>query len=209
MPLEIHDNLRRTLEGLDRSFESLSAELLDPEVAADHRRARGVAIRRAALEPLVARWREIVDLERELDEAKALAAESDDAEMAALAREEATSLETRAASRLAEVQERLVTADDDAIGATILEIRAGVGGDEAALFAGDLRIEQLRRQRLERPVETFEGSAEVVVDLERHRRRPWAGEGPSTTTPPTKPAALDRMHGEASCLRCSWPSCRG
>jgi peptide chain release factor 1 len=100
VPLEIHHNLRRTLEGLDRSFESLSAELLDPEVAADHRRARGVAIRRAALEPLVARWREIADLERELDEAKALAAESDDAEMAALAREEATSLETRAASRL-------------------------------------------------------------------------------------------------------------
>ncbi len=144
MPLEIHDNLRRTLEGLDRSYESLSAELLDPEVAADHRRSRGIAIRRAALEPLVERWREIAGLERELDEATALAAEPSDAEMAALAREEATSLETRAATRLAELQERLVTADDDAIGATILEIRAGVGGDEAALFAGDL-LEMYRR----------------------------------------------------------------
>ncbi|MGA1018822.1 MAG: PCRF domain-containing protein, partial [Phycisphaerales bacterium] len=144
MPLEIHDNLRRTLEGLDRSYESLSAELLDPEVAADHRRSRGIAIRRAALEPLVERWREIAGLERELDEATALAAEPSDAEMAALAREEAASLEARAKTRLAELQERLVTADDDAIGATILEIRAGVGGDEAALFAGDL-LEMYRR----------------------------------------------------------------
>lgn len=159
MPLEIHDNLRRTLEGLDRTFESLSAELLDPEVAGDHRRARGIAIRRAALEPIVESWREIARLEHELDDARAIAAESKDAELASLAREEMQELEARAKTRLAEVQERLVTADDDAIASAIVEIRAGVGGDEAALFAGEL-VEMYRRFAQSRgwAVETMDAS---------------------------------------------------
>ena len=61
-----------------------------------------------------------------------------------LAREELPRLRRAAAETLEAAQEQLVTADEDSIGAVILEIRAGVGGDEAGLFAGDL-VEMYQR----------------------------------------------------------------
>jgi peptide chain release factor 1 len=61
-----------------------------------------------------------------------------------VAREELPSLRSRAAAVIEELQRRLVTSDDERIGAVILEVRAGVGGDEAALWAGDL-VEMYRR----------------------------------------------------------------
>jgi peptide chain release factor 1 len=137
VPLEVHENLRRTLDGIVGQYELMGEQLADPVIATDHRRVQSISIRRAAIEPLVERWRRFVRLERELDEATRLADE-DDAELAALAREELPRLRREAAATLEAAQEQLVTADEDAVGAVILEIRAGVGGDEAGLFAGDL-----------------------------------------------------------------------
>ena len=61
-----------------------------------------------------------------------------------MAREEMPSLQTRTEELLEKLQQKLVMADDETIGSVILEIRSGVGGDEAALFAGDL-LEMYRR----------------------------------------------------------------
>ncbi len=144
MSLEVHDNLRRTLDELLAQHALLGEQLGDPAIATDHRRVQAISIRRAAIEPLVERWRRFVRLERELDEARRMVAEERDAELAGLAKEEVTRLREQASSELESVQEQLVTADDDAVGAVILEIRAGVGGDEAGLFAGDL-LEMYRR----------------------------------------------------------------
>ncbi len=148
MPLDVHENLRRTLDGIVGQYELLGEQLADPTIATDHRRVQSISIRRAAIEPLVERWRRFVRLERELDEATRLADE-DDAELAALAREELPRLRREAAATLEAAQEQLVTADEDAVGAVILEIRAGVGGDEAGLFAGDL-VEMYSRFAAER-----------------------------------------------------------
>jgi peptide chain release factor 1 len=148
VPLDVHENLRRTLDGIVGQYELLGEQLADPTIATDHRRVQSISIRRAAIEPLVERWRRFVRLERELDEATRLA-EEDDAELAALAREELPRLRREAAATLEAAQEQLVTADEDAVGAVILEIRAGVGGDEAGLFAGDL-VEMYSRFAAER-----------------------------------------------------------
>jgi peptide chain release factor 1 len=67
-----------------------------------------------------------------------LIAHSHKAELVGLAREELPALQTQAAQLLSSIQRRLVTAEDQSIGSVILEIRAGVGGDEAGLWAGDL-----------------------------------------------------------------------
>ena len=137
MPLDVHENLRRTLDGIVGQYELMGEQLADPEIATDHRRVQSISIRRAAMEPLAERWMRFVRLERELDDATRLA-EEPDPELAVLAREEIPRLRSAAAETLEAAQEQLVTADEDSIGAVILEIRAGVGGDEAGLFAGDL-----------------------------------------------------------------------
>ena len=143
MPLDVHENLRRTLDGIVGQYELMGEQLADPEIATDHRRVQSISIRRAAMEPLAERWMRFVRLERELDDATRLA-EEPDPELAVLAREELPRLRRAAAETLEAAQEQLVTADEDSIGAVILEIRAGVGGDEAGLFAGDL-VEMYQR----------------------------------------------------------------
>lgn len=131
------DALLRKLDELDRSFALLSDQLQDPQVLADHRRVRDLSIRRAALEDVVGdyqRWRRMRD---EAEELASLAA-SGDAELAAMAASELPGLKRQGEALLESLQLRLLTADDRAVGSIILEVRAGVGGDEAALFAGDL-----------------------------------------------------------------------
>jgi peptide chain release factor 1 len=144
MPIEVHDNLRRALDTMASQHEEMGAELLDPEVAADHRRARSISIRRAAIEPLVERWERFRALEREIEEAEQILEEEPGSDLATLAADELPRLRRDAAALLEAVQAAFVTAEEDAIAAVILEIRAGVGGDEAALFAGDL-VEMYQR----------------------------------------------------------------
>lgn len=134
---DVSDNLVRKLNELDTQFEQMNAELVDPTVLADHRRVRAVSIRKAAIEPLVTQYREYRVSLAQMDEARLMMREND-AELADLARAEYASLEERAASLMQSIQKQLVTADDQSIGSVILEVRPGVGGDEAALWAGDL-----------------------------------------------------------------------
>ena len=139
----IADNLRRTLDGMATEFHAAAEAMLDPAVLADHRRVRALTAKRGSLEPLVARWDAWRAAEREAAELEALSAGAD-REMAAMAREELPALHRRADALLEELQRLLVTSDDSRVGAVILEVRAGVGGDEAALWAGDL-VEMYRR----------------------------------------------------------------
>lgn len=131
------DNLVRRLRELENEFGSVEAQLLDPVVLADHRRTRALAIRRSAIEEMVQRWKRWNAAGSELDAAQALA-KSGDAEFASLAREEVFALERERDALMRSLVHDLVTAEDRMVGAVILEVRAGVGGDEASLFAGDL-----------------------------------------------------------------------
>ena len=91
----------------------------------------------AELDPLVSKIRTYRRLTSDLEDAEALAAESD-AEMAALAREERTRVMDQLAALEREIRLLLLPKDAADSGNVILEIRAGTGGSEAALFAGDL-----------------------------------------------------------------------
>jgi peptide chain release factor 1 len=117
----------------------VDAFLASPEVASDSGRVRAlVKERRALLEPaaIYARWS---DVDRRLVEAEELVAGSDaDPELREMARSELTEL-VESEKRLAlEIQELLLLDDADRSRDVIVELRAGTGGEEAALFAGDL-----------------------------------------------------------------------
>lgn len=126
----------RRLDDMDAAYADAVRHLEDPATLADHRAVRDLAIKKAALEPVVAAYRRVRELVHEADEL-AMAAHAD-AELAELARDEIPRLRDEAAALMEHVKARLVTADDQRIGSVMLEIRAGTGGDEAALWARDL-----------------------------------------------------------------------
>ncbi|MFG0305176.1 MAG: PCRF domain-containing protein, partial [Phycisphaerales bacterium JB040] len=133
-PADPPEALTAKLDELDAQLADIERAMSDPEVLADHRRATALAIRKAALEPVVSGYREYRDLCAEADELRA-ALTSDDAELAEIARVELPEIEARAAETLERVKAELVQSDDRRVGSVILEIRAGTGGDEAGLWA--------------------------------------------------------------------------
>jgi peptide chain release factor 1 len=137
-------NLIRKLDEIDEQYAGLSKQLLDPDVLADHRQVRTLSIKRAAIEPVVTDYRAFRDTLAQIDELTEVIDDGSDAELVELAREELPELQEKARDLLDAVQRRLVTADDQSVGSIILEIRPGVGGDEAALWAGDL-LEMYKR----------------------------------------------------------------
>ncbi|MCK5377126.1 MAG: peptide chain release factor 1 [Acidobacteria bacterium] len=141
------------LEEIARRHEELLAMQADPEVAVDPDRSREVGIKLAELEPTVVAFREFAQVQEELEGAREVLAEADDAEMKALFETEVEELTTR----LGELEKRLklllLPEDPDDRRNVILEIRAGTGGEEAALFAGELlrmygRFAEARRWKL-------------------------------------------------------------
>jgi len=123
------------LEVIEARHGELERMLMDPSVTADRNRLRDISKEHAELAPIVAGWREHKKLSEELEGLAELLADPDMKEMAA---EEKTSID----SRLGELEEELrllLLPKDPYEGRNILlEIRAGTGGDEAALFAADL-----------------------------------------------------------------------
>ncbi len=127
-------------ESVDRAverYEELQRLLAQPEVATDPRRLLEHSRELAGLEELVTAYKQYRQAERHLQEAGDLA-ESDEAELAALAREEQEALRERLAGLEARLKQLLVPQDPNDERDVIVEIRAGTGGDEAALFAADL-----------------------------------------------------------------------
>ena len=128
------DALRNKLTELARQYDQLGEELGRSETLADPRRMREVGKARARLEPAVEGFRELVRVEADLAEGEALLAEQHDQEL----EQELARLRARQAQLVAELEEELAPRDPDDDRDVILEIRAGTGGEEAALFAGDL-----------------------------------------------------------------------
>ncbi|GAG42597.1 unnamed protein product, partial [marine sediment metagenome] len=111
----------------------------DPAVAADHKRVAELAKEHSRLARIVKPYRRCKELAAERDEAQAILDDAGaDAELKELAGSEIDDLRRRAEEALAELKGLLVMSEDERIDSVILEIRAGTGGDEAALFAGNL-----------------------------------------------------------------------
>ncbi|HEU4754943.1 MAG TPA: peptide chain release factor 1, partial [Armatimonadota bacterium] len=110
----------------------------DPAVLADAERLRAVARERAELEPAAEAARRLERVRKQLAEARELAASGGDPELTALAEAEVEELGGEAERLEAELRSHLAPEDPLADRAAVVEIRAGTGGDEAGLFAGDL-----------------------------------------------------------------------
>jgi peptide chain release factor 1 len=131
------DSIRRKLEKLDERFEEISRLLSDAGVIARQNQFRELSMEYARLGPLIERYRRFVALERDLGVARELAADADSATKA-MGEEELADLGPRIAAEELELQRLLIPKDPNDDSNIFLEVRAGTGGDEAAIFAGDL-----------------------------------------------------------------------
>ncbi|MGB5062914.1 MAG: peptide chain release factor 1 [Candidatus Competibacter sp.] len=141
------------LEQLTDRHQEVSALLADPDIIGDNNRFRALSVEYAQLEPVASgflAYRRTLD---DLESAREMTRDSD-SELRALAQEELLEAEERRAGQERALQLLLLPRDPHDIGNVFLEIRAGTGGDEAALFAGDLlrmyaRYAELRGWALE------------------------------------------------------------
>ncbi len=127
------DKLRQVVE----RHQEIEVLLSDPAVIAAHRQFRQLSIELAEIEPIVAAFGGYQQLARQLAETRLMLADEDDA-MRQMAREEMPALERALETRAASLQRLLLPKERNDERNVFLEIRAGTGGDEAALFAGDL-----------------------------------------------------------------------
>ncbi|MBE3576619.1 MAG: peptide chain release factor 1 [Limnochordales bacterium] len=119
-------------------YQELTARMADPAVFQDPERYRAVAKEAAEYEPVATKFAEYEKTARELEDVKQLLTDRNSAELRDLAAEEAEQLEQRLARLEAEIKELLTPRDPNDERNVFLEVRAGTGGEEAALFAADL-----------------------------------------------------------------------
>jgi peptide chain release factor 1 len=130
------DNL---IDEIERSYEELNAQLADPEVLGDRGRYAGIARKHAELQQVYELARRFREAERTVADAEGLLGEeSSDAEMRDFAQDELGEGRRRLEELSEEIRVRMLTRDPNDAKDVIIEIRAGTGGDEASLFAGDL-----------------------------------------------------------------------
>ncbi len=123
------------LASVEAKYDQMMAEMADPAVQADTAKFRTNSKALADMQPLVDKFREYKDVVAQVNATEELLK---DADMRELAQEEMRQLEERRDTLLAEMKILLVPKDPNDAKNVILEIRAGTGGDEAALFAADL-----------------------------------------------------------------------
>ena len=135
------DSLRQQLDRLGLRLAELDASLADTAVASDIKRFRTLSKEQADIAEVVGLYRRYLQREEDLDVAQGLL---EDPDMADMAREEIIQAQAEMAQLQAELQAALLPRDPDDERPAFLEIRAGTGGDESALFAGDLARMYLR-----------------------------------------------------------------
>lgn len=129
------DSLRHRFERVEHRLAELDASLADPALAADPARLRSLTRERSQAAERVTLYHRFLQCERDLDEARRWLG---DPEMADLGRDELARGTQLHAQLEAELQRAVLPVDPDDSRNAFLEIRAGTGGDESALFAGDL-----------------------------------------------------------------------
>ena len=132
------NSLLDKLDGLKSRFEEISTLITDPSVIGDQGRYVKLSKEYKDLERLMNARTEYAALLRNLSESKSLLLSEDDPEMKEMAREEIATCEARKPQLEEEIKLLLIPQDPEDGKNAILEIRGGTGGDEAALFAGDL-----------------------------------------------------------------------
>jgi len=141
------------LDQLEAQMEAMSAQLADPAVTADNARYRKLAKAHSDLTEIVDKYRVWKTIQKDLEGIRAMLEESDP-EMRELAQQELASAEQREGAVEQELRALLIPKDPNDEKSIVLEIRAGTGGDEAALFAAEIfrmytRYAESQRWRVE------------------------------------------------------------
>ncbi|SVC99307.1 uncharacterized protein METZ01_LOCUS352161, partial [marine metagenome] len=129
--------IQQKLEKLKDRVEELNALLADPTIISAHQTFRELSIELSDIEPVVTQYAIYRTLSSDLDEAQAML-NDDDPSIRKLAQDELPFLKTKLTAEEQRLQTLLLPKDPNDGRNVYLEIRAGTGGDEAALFAGDL-----------------------------------------------------------------------
>jgi len=133
----VKESIRYKLESVRDRFEEIAGLLADPDVIGDQNQFRNLSKEYSRVEPIVKLFAEFETLDADIAAAQEMA-DDDDKDIREMGQEELQGLNVRREKLLLELQKSLIPPDpyDDAN--VFLEIRAGTGGDEAAIFAGDL-----------------------------------------------------------------------
>src|ERR1700753_2219431 len=126
------------LDQLGARYDELTHQLSTAELVSDSSKFQKVAKQHAELEEIVAKHREFKQIERDLAGAHQMFLAADDSEMKQMAQEEEKQLSARKEIVERELKLLLLAKDPNDEKSVIVEIRAGTGGDEAGLFAGEL-----------------------------------------------------------------------
>jgi peptide chain release factor 1 len=126
------------LEEIKLRFEEVGQLLMQPETMTDVKKFSQLSKEYKDLEKIVTKYNQLKEARSHLQQAKDVLAKEKDAELRELAKMEIDSLEPRIETLDAELKELLIPKDPNDDKNVLLEIRAGTGGDEAAIFAGDL-----------------------------------------------------------------------
>ena len=136
---EKKDSFLAKLDELEARYSEIEKQIAEPAVACDSARLIALSKEQGKLKAIVAKYREYKTTIAGIEDAEQILKDSTvDEDFRALAEEEIQQLEGKKNTLLEEMQNTLVMADDEAINSVIMEIRAGTGGEEAALFAHDL-----------------------------------------------------------------------
>jgi peptide chain release factor 1 len=146
--------LETRLHALEERYQELERELAAPDAFADRERVQRLSQEQARLREVVETGRAWRSAQQAVEEAQALTRNERDAEMVALAEEEVTAQREREQQAHERLRLLLLPTDPNDDRDVVVEIRAGTGGDEAAIFAGDLfrmyiRYAERRRWRVE------------------------------------------------------------
>jgi peptide chain release factor 1 len=126
------------LEKIEKRYEEIDRQMSSPDIATDLKQLQELAQERAGLDDVVNKYREYKATSRSLAETRAMVGDGLDEEMAELVKQEIEDLETRQDGLFQELKLALLPKDPSDEKDIIMEIRAGAGGDEAALFAADM-----------------------------------------------------------------------
>jgi peptide chain release factor 1 len=126
------------LEKIEKRYREIDEKLAQPEVATNLNQVQALARERATIENTIKTYRKYKAVQKSLDETRAMLDDKLDNEMASLARQEIESLEAKLNALTEELQAALLPKDPNDEKDIMVEIRAGTGGDEAAIFAADL-----------------------------------------------------------------------
>jgi peptide chain release factor 1 len=165
------------LNQIESRYEEMTQQLSSPEAHADSGRYQKLAKSHSELGAIVAKYREWKEIDKGLAGARQLLTEADDPEMKQMARDEERELSGRSESVERELKFLLIPKDPNDEKNVMVEIRAGTGGDEAALFAGELfrmysryaESQGWRVEVLESSPASIGGVKEIVAAIQGHK----------------------------------------